>query len=667
MEKSTLSLEDKGDITCFKVHTVIVGSGAAGLNCAQRLFNRGIKDVVIITDKLGGGTSNNSGSDKQTYYKMSALGDVLDSPLDMAHALFDGGMMHGDSAYIEALYSLPAFYHLVENGVPFPFNNYGAFVGYKTDHDPKQRATSAGPKTSMYMVKTFLEKIKDLDIPIFDKMMAVKLITLEEDSRKQVCGLVALDLQGKYGRVNSPVVFLAENVVMATGGPGELYGLSVYPQGQAGTHGLALQEGVGASNLTESQFGIGSTKFRWNLSGTYQQVIPGYFSMDKQGEKHNFLSEYFLNLKDMCSATFLKGYQWPFNAHNIDDFGSSLIDIAVDAEIKKGRKVYLDFARNPYGNGEIFDFSLLSKEAAYYLNRSQATQKSPYERLKYMNKDSIDIYAEHGLDLKDPLEIAVNFQHNNGGLAVNIWWESNLSHLFIIGEAAGTHGVRPGGSALNSGQVGGIRVAQYISNVYKEFSDAKAKGKAALNALKGVGEFIDKTSRNSSDSKFTAPQLKKDIQERMSCSAGFMRSELEVKEAAAEATKLWEQVQNNGINAPPDEIHSAFEVYHLTLTSRCFLESISDYIDNSGGSRGSFMIIDPQGNKGAECKKGRLFQYREENLALRKKIQNVSYNKSQLSISYEEVRPLPEDESWYETTWNDWKNKAIFRRRSGTQ
>lgn len=661
MEKSILNLKDKDDITCFKVHTAIVGSGAAGLNCAQRLFSRGIKDVVIITDKLGGGTSNNSGSDKQTYYKMSTLGDVSDSPLDMAQALFDGGMMHGDMAYIEALYSLPAFYHLIENGVPFPFNKYGAFVGYKTDHDPKQRATSAGPKTSMYMVKTFLEKIKDLDIPIFNKMMAVKLITLEEGSRKQVAGLVALDLQGKYGRVNAPVVFLAENVVMATGGPGELYGLSVYPKGQTGAHGLALQEGVIANNLTESQFGMGSTKFRWNLSGTYQQVIPDYFSMDKTGEKHNFLSEYFVNLKDRCSAIFLKGYQWPFNAHNLDDFGSSLIDIAVDAEIKKGRKVYLDFTRNPYGKDEIFDLSLLSKEAAYYLQRSQAIQKSPYERLKQMNKESIDIYAEHGLDLKEPLEMAVCFQHNNGGLAVNIWWESNLSHLFIIGEAAGTHGVRPGGSALNSGQVGGIRAAQYISNLYREFSDIGAKEKAAFKALKKVYEFIDKTGRNNSGSKFSPTQLKKDIQARMSGSAGFMRSESEVKPALTEARNVWKEVENNGLNASPDEIPLAFEVEHLALTSRCFLESMADYLDNDGGSRGSFVILDPQGNKSAEGKKGPLFRYREENLTLRKKMQQISYHKGRVAISCQKVRPLPEDESWYETTWRDWKKKLIFK------
>ena len=64
--------------------------------------------------------------------------------------------------------------------------------------------------------------------------------------------------------------------------------------------------------------------------------------------------------------------------------------------------------------------------------------------------------VDHGIDItKEPLEIAVCAQHNNGGLAGNHWWESiNVSRLFPVGEVNGSHGVyRPGGSALNAGQV----------------------------------------------------------------------------------------------------------------------------------------------------------------------------------------------------------------------
>ena len=42
--------------------------------------------------------------------------------------------------------SLKEFYHLTELGVKFPYNEYGEYIGYKTDHDLKCRATSAGSR-----------------------------------------------------------------------------------------------------------------------------------------------------------------------------------------------------------------------------------------------------------------------------------------------------------------------------------------------------------------------------------------------------------------------------------------------------------------------------------------------------------------------------------------
>ena len=119
-----------------RVHTLIIGSGAAGLAAAVRLKNEGIDDILIVTEGLSKGTSINTGSDKQTYYKLSMCGDDADSPRAMAETYFAGGSMHGDLALVEASLSPRAFLHLVDLGVPFPRDAYGQFIGYKTDHDP---------------------------------------------------------------------------------------------------------------------------------------------------------------------------------------------------------------------------------------------------------------------------------------------------------------------------------------------------------------------------------------------------------------------------------------------------------------------------------------------------------------------------------------------------
>ena len=86
--------------------TLVIGSGCAGYGAADCLWNRGIKNIAVLTENRVAGTSRNTGSDKQTYYKMSLSGNEGDCPMFMAQTLFDGGAMDGDTAMAEAATSV---------------------------------------------------------------------------------------------------------------------------------------------------------------------------------------------------------------------------------------------------------------------------------------------------------------------------------------------------------------------------------------------------------------------------------------------------------------------------------------------------------------------------------------------------------------------------------
>lgn len=673
MRTDTVSLPLPGGkslpIPVISVNTLIVGAGAAGLKCADTLHALGVNDVAIAVDKLGNGTSNNAGSDKQTYYKMGVFGDEPDSPMDFARSLFQGGMMHGDLAYIEGLGSLPAFFDLCKIGVPFPFNKYSGYVGYKTDHDPRQRATSAGPKTSIYMYRKLLEQVKHHRIPLFDRHEVVRLLVRGDGAERRVVGALCLDRSAFWQDNRGLVLFNTENVVLATGGPGEMYRISVWPHGQIGSHGLALEAGAIGNNLTELQYGLASISFRWNLSGTYQQVIPDYYSTADDGvsDKRFFLQDYFSDMSVMATNIFLKGYQWPFHSARIQNQGSSLIDIAVHREIDAGRRVFMDFMHNPTPAADMAAFSIaeLGDEARIYLERSGALQNTPYARLQHMNQQSIDLYAEHGIDLREPLEVAVCAQHCNGGLRGNIWWETSVPHLFAIGELNGTHGVRPGGSALNSGQVGAVRAAQYIANVYR---DAPLNIDAFIRDVTDqVTDFYTVSERdlNNPDG-VPLETIRPQIQKRMSAAGAFVRSREGVAQALTEAQELYAEIRRRGIRCP-DARHlpRAVEDRMLALTSIAFLATIAYYIDHNGGSRGGYMILDPQGELRVVSKRGEEMPHRAENTEKRQEILETVPNLSEpgtFSINPVPVRPLPQDDSWFETTWSDFNEGRIFVR-----
>lgn len=661
---------DEIHIPVYSTNTLVIGSGVAALNAAVNLVNLGQDDVIIATDNWGGGTSNNAGSDKQTYYKLSSGGKVPDSAYEMAHDLFKGGCMHGDIALCEAQHSLQSFFHLVQLGVPFPHDRFGAYIGYKTDHDQKGRGISAGPLTSKMMFEALEKDVNQKGIPVLDRHEIIALLTKDEKGKKCVTGAIALDKKNPDAPNMGFVLFNSVNIILGTGGPAGIYQTSVYPESQSGSSGLALKIGAKAQNLTESQFGLASIKFRWNLSGSYQQAIPRYISTDMEGgNEKDFLGEFFPDPGTMANAIFLKGYQWPFDPGKIRDYGSSLIDILVYREtVQKKRRVFLDYTRNPEGlegkNKHLLD--KVGREALNYLKQSNALLDTPLERLQAMNRPAIDLYANHGIDLaKSPLEIAVCAQHNNGGLAGNCWWESNIKHLFPVGEVNGSHGVyRPGGSALNSGQVGSLRSALYIS---KQVDSAPHSISGFLEVSENQIRKYMKLCHNMIDtghSKVTEPaSVIEELRGRMSGIGGIVRNKKEINQAILEAHSLY-QKSAPALKVPsPDQLPVVFKALDHCLVHWIYLEAIGEYLKKAGKSRGSYLVIDKKGEPACEkLEKEWNFMLTGEEDFVNHHILEISHEENgSLKKEWVKVRPIPDQDHWFETIWKDFRENKIIK------
>ena len=649
----------------YSLNTVIVGTGCAGFNAADSLYLLGQHDIALVTEGVNRGTSRNTGSDKQTYYKLTFSGDVPDSVSEMAKTYFSGGSMHGDIALIESALSARCFSKLTDIGVPFPHNKYGEYIGYKTDHDPRQRATSAGPLTSKYMTEKLEKQVAAKNIKIFDGYQVIAILREPGTVSPKAVGLLAIDLSKTDDLNCGFTLFNCTNIIWAVGGPAAMYADSVYPASQTGTSGMAYEAGAIGVNLTESQYGLASIKFRWNVSGTYQQVIPRYVSTDKEGnDSHEFLEEYFPFPGTMMDAVFLKGYQWPFDPRKIDHWGSSLIDILVYNETQiKGRRVWLDYRSNPsrcckeYGE---LDFSLCNEETHTYLKNSNTLFGRPIDRLALMNQPAIQLYKDHGIDLyTEMLEIAVCAQHNNGGLLGNIWSESNLRHFFPVGESNGVFGVyRPGGSALNSTQVSSLRAAQYIAANYTE---PPLPMETFVDTVRE--HFMEKYELAFSHTKNDRTAMQK----RMTDCGAHIRSLDKIEQAIQEclddmkAGSVAKSREPSAVQSP-NSIAQAFRNRDILITQYVYLCAIREYIRKGGGSRGSYLI---------QNKKGTLplatlpedFRFSLDSGELLDSVCEISLDTDTLECrcNWVPVRPIPVEDNWFENIWAEYRNGNVIK------
>jgi len=662
-------------------NTVIVGTGSAGFCAADRLWDFGQTDIVMVTDKLGAGTSRNAGSDKQTYYKLTLSGGEADSVREMAQTLFSGGAMDGDIALTEAALSARGFLRLCELGVPFPQNRHGEYIGYKTDHDPRCRATSAGPYTSRTMVEQLEKKVARNGTRIFDNCRVVDVIVRDG----AVAGLLVLrtdvPVESSGGSGESPfLLFRCTNLVYATGGPAGLYATRVFPSGQWGASGAAYRAGVHGRNLTEWQFGLGSVKPRWNVSGTYMQVMPRFVSTDVNGgDEREFLTESVPDYGRQLSLIFLKGYQWPFDIRKALD-GSSLIDLLVYREtVLRGRRVFLDFRRNPLR--QELDATKLSPEAASYLDRAGVLFGTPIDRLKQMNLPAYEFYLLKNpkVDLEiDMLEVDVCAQHNNGGLVVDSWWQSNIVGFFPVGEAAGAHGVyRPGGAALNSGQVGATRAAQFISG--RRGADPLPVADFAAAAepvLAGAAELLKKaTARAMAGMPDNTQERLRDVGELMSAKAGPVRSVQSVNDALVQVHK-WLAAYDEWVTADAGSrraVDRTFLVRDILTTAYVYLSAMADYTARGGRSRGSVLYSDPSGSlpltgqgSDAATQPGlpEIFRFRLDAGALDGEVQETAWCPAEgagedqagsVEITWRPARPIPADDDFFENVWRDFR------------
>jgi hypothetical protein len=344
----------------------------------------------------------------------------------------------------------------------------------------------------------------------------------------------------------------------------------------------------------------------------------------------------------------------------VADEGSSLLDLAVHHEMTaKGRDVYMDFLHNPAE----FTFEHLPAEAREYLEKSGAIQTLPIERLAHMNQKAIQLYADHNIDLwTEPLQVAVCAQHCNGGATGDIWWETSVPGLFAIGEVNGSHGVhRPGGAALNAGQVGAIRAAERIAfgnRVAPEPGSFDQALQAAWMHFDGIwAAFQEPMEREPLKTHLERIRL------RMTRGGAHLRDPSLCPELITDWDAQRKKFFLSAAVSTLTDFHEALRIWDALVTQGAFLAAFQAYFVAGGGSRGSALVLAHATNPGAVRASPALpYTFIGANHELKSKILEVSLTTTgDFTPRWVAVRPVPDDDPWFETTWQAYDSRSIFR------
>lgn len=368
---------------------LVIGSGAAGLTLALHLAQNCRVAVVSKGDLKEG----------STWFAQGGIAAVLDDADSIEDHVADTieagrGLCHSDSVRFTIERSKAAIDWLIAQGVEFTKDpaQEGEYHLTREGGHSHRRIIHSADTTGQAVQSTLVERVKNSNIDLFEHHIAVDLITQPDlPSRKPRCaGAYVFDR--KQDRIKP---FSAKVVVLATGGASKVYLYTSNPDGASGDGiAMAWRSGCRIANMEFNQF---------HPTCLYHPKAKSFLLSEAlRGEGAH------LTLPD--GSRFMQRF---------DERGElaprDIVARAIDHEMKRlgCDCVYLD----------------ISHKSPEFIRNHFPTL---YQRC-----------LEFGIDMsKDPIPVVPAAHYTCGGIMVNHQGQTDLSHLYAIGETTftGLHG-----------------------------------------------------------------------------------------------------------------------------------------------------------------------------------------------------------------------------------
>ncbi len=411
----------------------------------------------------------------------------------------------------------PCIYEIEHWGCPFSRTDEGKIAQRPFGGAGYPRTCYAADKTGMYMLHTLWERSVKLNVPLYEDRVMVDLV-LEGDS---VRGVICLNM-----RTGELEQFMAEAVIIASGGSGQIYGRSTNSLISTGSaQSTCYRRGVPLKDIEFIQFHPTSL-FGTNILMTEGARGEGGYLVNNLGER--FMSKYAAKAMELAPR--------------------DIVSRSIQTEINEGRGI----------NGQ--DFVHLDLR---HLGREKILERLPGIRDLAINFVDVD-------PIEKPVPIQPGQHYTMGGIDTDIDGATKFKGLYAAGECGcvSVHGAnRLGGNSLLDTVVFGKRSGR-VAAEYVLSKKASKEGEGAMNkCLKESKERIDgllsrKGTENHSD-------IRADMKETMIKKVGIFRNKSLMDEAVAEIKALKARYANMSVQ-------NKGKGYNLDLIRAIELEGMLD-------------------------------------------------------------------------------------------
>lgn len=401
----------------------VVGGGMAGLFAALEI-DKSKKIALIIKGNLEGGSS---------YLAQGGICCVLDEKDSFEAHIKDtlsAGAGHCDEKAVEVMVceGPENIKRLIGYGVEFDKNNDGSLkLTREGGHSARRILHCGGDATGKEITKALGKACEGREnIDILWNTDLVDILTDENG----VCGIVANDKCDDF-------IIKTANVLVATGGAGQLYRYSTTPVGNTG-EGIAacLRAGCKLSDMEFVQF------------------HPTAFAIHEEGERLFLISEAVRG-----EGAILK-----------NKYGEAFMS-------REGNHPLADLAPRDIVTRAIIDEMKRSDDTKVYLDTSAMTTEFFEKRFPTITKKC----REHGITpSKDLIPVHPTQHYLMGGVSTDLHGKTNIEGLFVCGEAActGVHGAnRLASNSTLECIVFAKRAADYINSNFRTVKNEPSLGK----------------------------------------------------------------------------------------------------------------------------------------------------------------------------------------------